>query len=499
MVRSRCRTYASDVSTTLRISTALPLLRQGAEPHAATGPGLRGIAAHAPHAHRPAGHAPGANGECPIGPRGPRRADPALATLRLISVNHRCASLTDLERHALDGAAAAALREALLALDVEALVLDTCNRAEVYWCSRSAELDAAVKAAFLRATHDPDTAIFVNLDGEAVARHLFRVTCGLESLVLGEAEIMGQVRCALAAPGTQRNGRPGFLRGLVDAALRCGGVARAETAIGLGAMSVASGTVQELSRRMGGFEGRTILVLGAGEVGTKVARQCTAEKAARVVVLNRTLERARLVANKVKGEAGPLDRLDAELANADAVITATRAPAPLIDVARVSAALATRPTRPLFVADLSMPHGVAPGVAGVRGATVLDLTGLEYVVAENRERRLREVPRVEQVIERELSALRRRARQHMIRPILALLRDRAEAMRRSEVARAKAHGPLDDDAIERLTRRLVERLLAAPARALAHSETPVDLQHARVLHELFALPDAADPDERPGA
>jgi glutamyl-tRNA reductase len=484
MVGIPCPTYASGVSTSHRIyphGTA-PENGAGPHPHHPAGP----HAGSDPHAAQA-----GATGGCPV-PHPAAHEEPELASLRLLSVSHRTASFAELERCTLDSDTAVALRRTLAAEGIEALVLDTCNRTELYWRARSDADDGFAEAAFAAAVHAPlDPSIVARSDGEAVARHLFRVACGLESLVIGEAEIMGQVRCALA--GLEMHGpADGFLHGLVQGALRCGGLARSETAIGAGAMSVASGAVQALARRMGGLDGRTVAVIGAGEVGVKAARQFAAAGAVRVMVLNRTLERARFVAAKVRGEAHPLEALDARLAEADAVLTATRAPLPLLDAHRVRAALARRATQPLFLADVSMPRAITHDVAAVAGVTMIDLAGLEDVVAENRERRAREVPLVEAVIERELAVLRRRARDHMIRPILAALRRQAEVVRRAEIARAAAEGALDAAAVERITKRLVDRLLAAPALALRRSETPVDPQHARVLHTLFALPEEPD-------
>ncbi len=473
MVAFRCGAYISSVSTSPQSHPALPLVRShgnGAAPHPI------------PHHAR----AP----RCPVA----GTEEPELAALRMLSISHATASFAELERHALSSDAAAQLRARLAAQGIEALVLDTCNRVELYWRSHSADDDAVATRAYFEATRAAiDDCHVAAAHGERVARQLFRLACGLESLVIGEGEILGQIRCALAGleatAGTQT-----FLARVVHAALRCGGVARAETAIGAGSVSVASETVQALARRMGGLEGRTIVVLGAGEMAVKVARQLKAERAARVIVLNRTLERARFVATKVGGEAGPLETREARMAEADAVVCAARVPAPLVTADLVTRVLAGRPERPLFVADLSMPRAIATDVVGLAGVATLDLAGLEDVVSENRERRAREIPRVEAVIDRELDALRRRARQRMIRPIVAELKRRAEAIRREELARLQADGPLDDAAIERLTRRLVDRLVAAPAMALRHSETPVDLAHAQILHRLFALPDDAGGD-----
>jgi glutamyl-tRNA reductase len=247
------------------------------------------------------------------------------------------------------------------------------------------------------------------LAGAGAAMHLFRVCCGLESLVLGEAEILGQVRTALE--GSTHAGA--FLTGVIRAALRAGGAARAETTIGFGAMSVASMAVQWLSRTLS-LKGRRVLIIGAGETGQKLARKMRSMQLAGLEIANRTHARAADVAATIGGRAIGLENLGEAIGRADAVICAAGGSEWI--VRREDLQAASNRTVPLHVIDIAMPAGIEPGdVPGVRR---MDLAGLQDLVADYRRQREAEIPRVEAVITRELSWLQAWAHRHAMRPVL---------------------------------------------------------------------------------
>jgi glutamyl-tRNA reductase len=392
-----------------------------------------------------------------------------LASLRLVSVNHRRVSFTDLDRFALGPDQATALHERLRGRGVSSIVLSTCNRTELYWQSRGNGDDVAVEACFQTSTGLSSHAELIQReDGEAAARHLFRVASGLDSLLVGESEILGQVNDALG-----RYGDDGFMSGVFRAAVRCGRYGRSETEIGTGALSIASAAVRRLAASLDDFGSVTVAVVGAGSTGVKVARHLRKRGVGGLVLINRTIERAQSAAPSVNAEVAPLDDLPVWLAQADAVAVASHAPAPLISAAMVRDALGRRAGRPLVLLDLSMPRGVDPEVASLDSVTVHDLSNLEALVSENLDRRRLEIPKVEAVVERELEILKAWARHEIVRPILAELRVRAEQIRRAELDRLAHEPTIDCDMVDRLTRRLIERLLSIPATIAREDRHPV--------------------------
>jgi glutamyl-tRNA reductase len=418
-----------------------------------------------------------------------------LAALRALGVNHRHAGLAELQHLSLDCEAAARLHDDLSRAGIESVVIKTCNRTEVYWRARVPGDDEVVRAAFAGAFGLADESIdriATRLSGEAAAVHLFRVCCGLESLVLGEAEILGQVRAALDAC----RGAGAFLDGVFRAALRTGRQARAETAIGAGALSVASTGMQWLAGHLPLASSR-VLVVGAGDTGTKAARQLKSMGAGSLVIMNRTISHAEALAKTVGGTAAGLDALGPELARADAVVCAATASDWLIHLSDLRAATAAG-AHPVVI-DLAMPPNVEPG--NVDGVLRIDLGGLEHLAELNRRQRAAEVPGVEAVIAREMQWLHAWARHEAMRPLVSDLRRKVEAIRRSELARAERElaqaAAVDVAVLERLSRRLLDQVLAIPLAQLEAGELPLDATHAEYLRRLFALTDAAPVEAEP--
>lgn len=405
-----------------------------------------------------------------------------LASLRAVTINHRNIGIGALTRHAVGCDTATSLHEDLTAAGIESFVLATCNRTELYWRAQVPGDDETVHEAIARAVCVPDGAS--RLAGRAAAQHLFRVCAGLESLVLGEAEILGQVRAALDAC----TGAGPFLKGVVQAALRTGRMARAETAIGVGAQSVASAAVQIVAGALP-LDRCRVLVLGAGATGVKAARHLRKLGVRDLVVANRTLGRAEAVAAPLGAEAVGLDRLHDELDRADAVVCAVDAPDYLIGLDDLRRAVAGREGRPLMIVDLSMPHAVEPG--DVAGVTRVDLGVLEREVERQRDRRAAEVPGVEGVIAREMHHLQSWARHHALRPLASDLRRKVEAIRRAELERMQSElpdgGAADAAALDRLTRRLLDQVLSIPLATLEAGDVPLDATQAQYLRRLFAL------------
>jgi glutamyl-tRNA reductase len=404
----------------------------------------------------------------------------ALDALRVLSLSHRTCGLP-----ALGGVVAGGdgirLHASLTTAGIEAVVLSTCNRFEIYWRAATIAEDRTVielVEAALPLAKDLLKEGSIQLCGDEAARHLFRVCSGLESMVLGEAEILGQVRAAM-----EQSGAGTFLRGVFTAAIRTGRGARAATGIAAGAMSVASAAVQQLESRVPLATSR-VLVIGAGETSAKVVRQLAAIGVGTLVVANRTLDKAESLASAHGGIAAGLDTVAAEIAEAQVVVCAAYSSSWMVTRAHLSDRSAARP---VVLVDLSMPPAIEPFDA--EGVTRIDLAEIERATAAHRRRREGEVPRVEAFIDRELEWLRAWARQELLRPFVSTLRQKADSIRREELERAFEELKGDDPArvMERFSRRMFDRLLSVPLDQLKSGDLPFDGPSADYLRRLFAL------------
>lgn len=410
-----------------------------------------------------------------------------LAALRVLSVNHRTVGLSELPALSVSCEGVMALHADLAARSIESVVLATCNRTELYWRARVPGDDEAAREGFARAhgiLEEQLEPVAVRFSGEAAATHLFRVCSGLESLVVGEAEILGQVRMALEAS----TGAGPFLSGVFKAALRTGRLARTETRIGVGALSVASTAIHWLAEVMP-LADRRVVVLGAGDTGAKAAKQLRAMGVGHLVIANRTRERASELARGLGAEAVGLDVLGAELVRADALVNAAGGSEWLVTAETLRDAVAGGTNRRLVVIDLAVPAGVEP--AEIEGVTRIGLSGLEHLVEAHRHDREKEIPAVEALIAREIEWLHAWARHQALRPLVSELRQKVEAIRRAELARAqdglRDAGMEDAGVLDRLSRRLLDQVLAIPLAALEAGDLPLDATHAEYLRRLFAL------------
>ena len=409
-----------------------------------------------------------------------------IGALHALTANHRNAPLPQLERMALAPALCEELNAAFREHGLEAVVLSTCHRTELYYRAL-VEADHERAEALWMAPFggEPASVSHTRLSGRAAGEHLFRVAAGLESLVLGETEVLGQLRGALDC--AQRAGSAQtFMSRVFQSALRLGGRARSETEIGAGALSIASAAVRLLREGDRDLSALTVLVVGVGMTGLKAARHLKAEGVGRLVLVNRTAERARRAAEELGVESAGLEELDALLAHADAVVAAAHVERPLItpDMLRERWA---RARGPLALVDLSLPRAIDPGCAGVPGVFVRNLSDLEQVVAVNRAKREREIPAVEALVERELDQLTAWAGEHSVRALVTQLRSRAESIRREELARVLAAGETDAESLDQLTRRLVDRLLHDPVRALREGAAGEVEPHVCCLRRAFGI------------
>ncbi|HEY8525201.1 MAG TPA: glutamyl-tRNA reductase [Acidimicrobiales bacterium] len=389
----------------------------------------------------------------------------------VIGLNHRTAPLDLLERMAVpDGRLPKALHGLCSREHVtEAMVLSTCNRTEVYAVAErfhGAYSDIRNFLGELSYLPPEDFAdhLYVHYDS-AAASHLLAVTAGLDSAVLGEAEIQGQVKRAWERARDEGAAGP-VLNLLVRHALEAGKRARTETGIGRHIASASQAAVAMASARLDGIAGRTVLVLGAGEMGEGMAVALAGAGVGEIRVANRTPSRAEALAERVGGRAVPISDLPAQLAEVDLLLTSTGAGTPMVERDDLAPIMATRPERPLLIVDIAMPRDVDAAVAEIDGVTLLDMDDLRAFAAAGLAGRRREVARVEKILNEELDRYLGASSAREVAPTIVALRKRAEEVRAAELARFRPR--LDDleprqmEAVEALTRGLVAKLLHSP-------------------------------------
>ena len=422
----------------------------------------------------------------------------------VVGANHRTAPLELLERMAVDGDRMPKLLHGLDAGEhtSEVVVLATCNRTEVYLVAERFHgayeevRDFFADLTYLPPEHFAEN-LYVHYDEQAV-RHLFEVTAGLDSAVPGEHEIHGQVRTAWEAARTEGTARRG-LNLLFRHAVEVGKRARTETRIGQGVTSVSQASVLLAERHLGGLAGRSVVVVGAGAVGRAVASFLADAGVGTLVVANRStgpadaiVEQCRIRVPSAEVRAVPLDSLAEELVDCDAVITATDAPDPVLDVHTVAGCLDRRST-PLVVVDVAMPRDVDPRVALLEGVEVLDMAAVASFTEAGRAERPREVQAVEAIVEQELQRYAAASSAREVAPVIGSLHDHAEEVRLAELdrfaARLGALDPADREVVEALTRGIVGKLLHGPTVRLKDvAGTSQGDRLADSLRDLFDLP-----------
>ncbi|HXH20921.1 MAG TPA: glutamyl-tRNA reductase [Dehalococcoidia bacterium] len=370
-----------------------------------------------------------------------------------------------------------------------AAILSTCNRTELY-ITASEKPDRPRMAATLaqaRGQPVPEGARFYLKEGIEAARHLFRVAAGIESLVVGESEILGQVRAAFAAATSARTSSPVLAR-LFHSAIRAGRRARSETEVGAHGLSVSATAVALVRQALGDLRRRTVLVVGAGDAARLTAQALTAAGAGRILVTTRTYERARDIAAELGAYAYSFEQLPALLSEADIVISSTSAPGHVIERAHVEAAMKRRRQRPLALVDIAVPRDVEPAAGEIPGVRLFDIDDLQAQAEAHRAARQAEVAAVEAIVEEEVARFAEWLRQNGAVPTIAVLRRRAERVRQLEVERTLARlpglTPRDRKRIEAMSKAIVKRLLHEPVTRLREGSYE---RHVQALRELFGL------------
>jgi glutamyl-tRNA reductase len=407
-----------------------------------------------------------------------------VSTITIVGLSHRTAPLEVREKFVIEGDAARdALRRLAAAGCGEAVLLSTCNRTELYLRADSHANARALAVRFLSGhaginETDADAYMYQMFDEHAI-EHLFRVVGSLDSMVIGEAQIQGQVRTAYELAR-----REGVLAGAVmprlfETALRVGGRIRNETRLGTGAASIPSAALELARKIFGSLKGRSALVIGAGEMSELTVRCLRDEGVSNVSVMNRTESRAHEIAALLNARAISFAALGAELQNVDIVVTATAAPHIVLTRATVEQALGSTRDRPLLILDIALPRDVEESVGDLDNVFLYDIDDLSQVIEGNLEKRRSEIEAAQAIVAAEAADFQRWYRSREVVPVIRELRGWAEEVRSTETERtlrSLSHlAPEDRAAIDTLTKQLMAKFLHAPMSRLrdAYADQPL--------------------------
>ncbi len=427
-------------------------------------------------------------------------------TLALVGVNHKTAPIALREKIAISREELPEATRALSAIPgvTECMIVSTCNRVELLAVVQGQEIPLS---GFLTSYFGVNSAVldphlYEYRDKDAVS-HLFRMAASLDSMVVGEPQILGQVKEAFAvarAAGTVA----GYLEHLLQSAFAAAKKARSETGIGSNSVSVASVAVEMARKIFGSLQGRTVFLVGAGKMSELAARHLVQQGAGAILVSNRTPERARRIAEDFRGRVIPFERLYEAAGEADIVISSTGAPHPIFRPEHGHAFLHRRKNRPMFFIDIAVPRDVDPEMNKLDGIFVYDIDDLQQVAVAHMEERSRQAVDAETLIAAEVERFHQRQRTVNAAPAIVALQRKAEEIRIAELQRIHARlGSLTPEqaaAVEALTRGLVNKFLHPPMQALKQAARDGDSMRLDALCEAWsvsAAPDPPQPAERP--
>lgn len=432
-----------------------------------------------------------------------------MSELLALGVSHKTAPLDLRERLSLtEGRAVGALAELTAADGIhEAAAISTCNRTELYLVvSEPVEAESTALGVLTRQAEIRPTELLGHLyslrSGEA-ARHLFRVTAGLDSMIVGEAEIQGQVKRAYELALVEGATGP-ILNRLFRGALAAGGRVREETAIGEKGVSIPSVAVELARRTLGELSERRVLVVGAGETAELVARALVARGVATVFVANRHHDRAISLAQRFGGQAVRFEELPEQLEEADIVVSATNSPHHIVERDELEHVMQNRSGRQLLLVDIAVPRDIEPECREIAGVSLHDIDDVQQIVERNASGREAEAQRAEPVLTAELDRFERWLASLEVVPTIAALRERAdEVVRRVLTENDGRWDSLADEDRERLVsmaKAIASRLLHEPTLRMKRSAGSDDAYlYVSALRELFGLDTETEPDAEAGA
>jgi glutamyl-tRNA reductase len=375
----------------------------------------------------------------------------------------------------------------------EGLILSTCNRVEMLTvqednaASSGADLLRFLEEYFAVAPASIAPHLYEYREREAV-RHLFRVASSLDSMVVGEPQILGQVKESYTI-AREVGAVSGSLDSLIQRAFTVAKKVRSETQIGSSSVSIASVAVDLARKIFGTLQGKTVLLVGAGKMSELAARHLIQQGATKILVANRTLDRAEKIAAQFNGAVVPFDALYDQAARADIVITSTGSPQKLFGRSHGQQFLQSRRNRPMFFIDIAVPRDVDPRMNEVEGCFVYDIDDLQQVAAANLADRSREAQAAETIVTREVDKYQERIQALDASPAIRSLQEHAEALRQAELRRSAARlaglTAEQQAAVEALTRSLTNKFLHAPMTALREAAREGDAQALAELESLY--------------
>ena len=421
----------------------------------------------------------------------------------VVGLNHRTSPVELREKLAFNLAEAQEFYEKLLDYRKirEAVLLSTCNRVEVYsWSNEEGEdhIISTLEESKGISSQAIIPSLYIYRGKEAV-KHIFRVASSLDSMVLGEPQIVGQVKEAFEEALTC-DATGVILNQLMKKALSVSKRVRTETAIGESAISVSYAAVQLAQKIFGDLSNRKAMLVGAGEMAELAARHLVHKGVSRITVVNRTLSRAQELAQKLQGQALPMDRLEEKLAEVDIVITSTGAPHTVVTSDMVQRTMRERKRRPIFFIDIAVPRDVDPEVERVENVYLYDIDDLEQVVERNRKRREKESVKAEAIVDEEVERFLQWLKSQEVIPVIVSLRNRCEEIRRTELEKAVSRMHLNGKetrVLEALTTAIVNKILHAPLSYVKNVASQGEGEKiARLVKELFALEEKDDHTDR---
>lgn len=418
--------------------------------------------------------------------------------MRLLAVglNHKSAPVEVRERLSFSGSRLeTALRDLVGLPDIdEGVILSTCNRTEVYAVAAEYSRGSSQIQGFLEApAQDPSLrSFFYSLADLECASHLFRVAAGLDSMILGEAQILGQVKDAFFCALEARTAGPVLSR-LFRQAVETGKKVRNETEIGQNAVSVSYAAVELARKIFGTLAGKKVLIVGAGQMSELTAKNLCDHGASTVLVANRTRDKATELAERYGGQAVEFAELGRWLAEVDIVISSTGAPHVVIDFETVREAMRARRNRSLFLVDIAVPRDIEPRVNQLDNVYLYNVDDLESVVEANLAKREREVARAESIIRVEVAAFASWLAERQVVPVIRALRDHGEEIRQEELqklfSRLPGLGEEERALIAQATRGMFNKLWHTPVVRLkeAAARDEGGVRYADVVRQLFGL------------
>lgn len=416
--------------------------------------------------------------------------------LLMLGLNHKTAPIEVRERFAVSKQA---VRSGLANLNEyeglsETVILSTCNRSEVYAVVEDIGTDLPELKQFLfdlTGNEENIDAYLYSFDGEECIRHLFNVASSLDSLVLGEGQILSQVKEAYAM-GREAGTTSTVLNTMFHRAIATGKRVRTETRIQYNSVSVSYAAVELAREELGGLEGKNALIFGAGKMAELTIQHLQSRGISRIYVANRHIERARLLAGRFHGEAIPFDEAMKRAVDADVIVTSTGAPHYVIKPWETRQLMTRRRGRRLFLIDIAVPRDVDPDVGEIRGVTLYNIDALEEVVDEHIQERQEEAARAREIVEEEVVSIEDKFRYLSFRPLMALLSDRCERIRQREVKRAASKLPEltkeERRQVEHMSRMIVRKILRMPMMKLnASAGTPQEQFYIDAMRALFKL------------